>query len=50
MVSGSRGRHRCDDLRRKHRRDGRHQNLFTAIFLVAAVIAVVLGFGPKFGI
>ena len=48
MVSGGAGA-RGDHLRREHRRDGCDQDLLHRRVLVAALIAVLLGFSPKFG-
>ena len=50
MVSGFRRRHRHDDLRGEHGRDGGHAHLFDrALHRRPRVIAILLGFSPKFG-
>ena len=45
LVGGSPDHH----LRREHRRDGRDPGLLDAAYYIAAVVAILFGFCPKFG-
>jgi hypothetical protein len=42
-------RHWCHHIRLKHRCNGGHAHLFPLVFIIAAVVAILLGFCPKFG-